>query len=469
MQSPYQDLRAGFFRLLTLHPGNEADDIEASITTHPQSESPPYDAISYTWGEPGNEGVVYIDGIRYRVRRNLWDFLNILRSPSQHVCLWVDALCIKQNNPVEKGQQVQMIGCIFRNARRVSIWLGESSPYTKVYFCAASAVRLDPRKGWRDILFQGTKQWNSRKRQERQMLNMAFMELFQRPYWTRAWIIQECILNQELVLHCGQYTATWIQFAAVSQETWDHSGAYENWTKDKERGWRNCRRIDECRYYRDLDEFDLNTLLKFQPRNCVDRRDTIYAFMELLEEAKPDNSARLIVDYTISMATLYIRVCHAHFSTSQLRYTEAVRDLKDDLKLTDGDLDCAIRAVIDPSELFLPLRYFKAPLEGVNNKPLSLHPNRQDPDREYNILELYAADFERLATGTLKDGGRRLPPPRWWEHLFPAASFEDFESGLVASLKNRRGLASYRPYDRGLSAEAIYAQSIAYTTFSSSY
>lgn len=397
-------------------------------------ETPTYVAISYTWGEPGGEGVVNINGVPHQVRRNLWEFLIILRSRWQNVCIWVDALCIKQDDPLEKGQQVQMIGRIFRNARRVSIWLGESSSYTKMYFCAASIAPTKPGEAYGLGRAPRIEKWPSFGPQEREALRMALAELLRRPYWTRAWIIQECISNQELVLHSGQYTATWKQFAELSYEIWIHTVNQQHWTRDLEIAWHNYRSIERCRNGLGSRGFDLHTLRDFHPRACVDKRDTIYAFMELLEEAKPRNSARLTVDYTISMATLYIRACHAHFSTSQVSYTKTLRELRDDLMLSNEDLDTAIRAVIDPKELFLPLRYFETLCEGIDNKPFSLRPNHQDPDREYNINELYAADFETLATGTLKDGGRRLPPPRWWDSMLQDADSRGIESCLLTYL-----------------------------------
>jgi hypothetical protein len=38
--------------------------------------------------------------------------------------LWVDAVCINQLDPVEKGHQVAQMGRIYENAERVVVWLG---------------------------------------------------------------------------------------------------------------------------------------------------------------------------------------------------------------------------------------------------------------------------------------------------------------------------------------------------------
>ena len=40
--------------------------------------------------------------------------------------IYVDRICINQDDPVEKGSQILVIGAIFRNAGEVSVWLGDT-------------------------------------------------------------------------------------------------------------------------------------------------------------------------------------------------------------------------------------------------------------------------------------------------------------------------------------------------------
>jgi hypothetical protein len=53
-----------------------------------------------------------------------------LRLPVLSRYLWIDQLCIDQDNNVEKGPQIQLMGDIYRNAERVVIWLGVDRRYT---------------------------------------------------------------------------------------------------------------------------------------------------------------------------------------------------------------------------------------------------------------------------------------------------------------------------------------------------
>jgi hypothetical protein len=43
--------------------------------------------------------------------------------------LWIDQLCIDQENNDEKGPQIQLMGDIYRTACEVVIWLGEDHTF----------------------------------------------------------------------------------------------------------------------------------------------------------------------------------------------------------------------------------------------------------------------------------------------------------------------------------------------------
>jgi hypothetical protein len=84
-----------------------------------------YHALSYEWGSPDNGGnYIAIDGVSVWVRQNLHDALKQLSADEDELCIWVDALCINQENLEEKSRQVSMMGDIFHKAERVIAWLG---------------------------------------------------------------------------------------------------------------------------------------------------------------------------------------------------------------------------------------------------------------------------------------------------------------------------------------------------------
>jgi hypothetical protein len=44
--------------------------------------------------------------------------------------IWIDAICINQDDIIERGAQVQIMGEIYQTAWRLRIWLGEHSSNT---------------------------------------------------------------------------------------------------------------------------------------------------------------------------------------------------------------------------------------------------------------------------------------------------------------------------------------------------
>lgn len=102
---------------------------------------PPYAALSYTWGSPERNNVdntavenppryVNVNNKPLQVSENLFQGLLKVKRRFQafqgtRLHLWVDAICIDQNNYAEKGKQVDMMGEIYRRADRVIVWLGD--------------------------------------------------------------------------------------------------------------------------------------------------------------------------------------------------------------------------------------------------------------------------------------------------------------------------------------------------------
>lgn len=98
-------------------------------------DRPSYSALSYTWGFPfphygslhREKNVLACNGTRISVKPNLYDFLlHCSKHPDESFRgpIWVDALCINQNDHQERSKQVQLIGDIYKAAGQVIVWLG---------------------------------------------------------------------------------------------------------------------------------------------------------------------------------------------------------------------------------------------------------------------------------------------------------------------------------------------------------
>ncbi|RAH51660.1 HET-domain-containing protein [Aspergillus piperis CBS 112811] len=87
-----------------------------------------YDALSYVWGDQTDgQSNISINNQAFSVGKNLHSALLRLRGFEFERTLWVDAICIDQNNMKEKEKQIQNMARIYEQARQVVVWLGEEA------------------------------------------------------------------------------------------------------------------------------------------------------------------------------------------------------------------------------------------------------------------------------------------------------------------------------------------------------
>lgn len=73
---------------------------------------PRYEALSYCWGPDVIYDSIEINGHQVPVRRGLWAALHHLRylSGGKERVLWIDAICINQDDLSERSHQVAIVG-----------------------------------------------------------------------------------------------------------------------------------------------------------------------------------------------------------------------------------------------------------------------------------------------------------------------------------------------------------------------
>lgn len=139
----YSRIKEGEFRLLRLHPGNTGDAIHCSLVIDNVDTPSSYEALSYVWGaqQPAQNillsdeiGSAFTPPTRFQVGPNLYSALHHLRAQDTPLLLWVDALCINQQDNEEKNHQIKSMGAIFSKAWNVVIYLGESDVSSRFFF-----------------------------------------------------------------------------------------------------------------------------------------------------------------------------------------------------------------------------------------------------------------------------------------------------------------------------------------------
>jgi Heterokaryon incompatibility protein (HET) len=87
-------------------------------------EAPPFEAISYTWGDKEPDIPLEVDGFQILVTSAVDQLLFYQRSVFGSKAFWIDAVCINQSDISEKNLQLPLMTEIYRSSTRVVVWLG---------------------------------------------------------------------------------------------------------------------------------------------------------------------------------------------------------------------------------------------------------------------------------------------------------------------------------------------------------
>jgi hypothetical protein len=262
---PYEyeeELTAGQIRLLKRTPEGSGGlmHFTFSISSIPSAPDP-YIALSYVWGDEGNLVPIIVDGKRLMVTQNCFAALAFLGPEMQDHPIWVDAICINQGREGdgvrvdrvvcerEKAGQIAQMGEIYRCASRVFVFLGvqyqnSASAMSDMDRIGAAALEA----GIEALTERHMASWPSfdtlepREREQaigiRDRINnliqrniggivyprgprvavQAMANLLQRPWFSRAWVIQELAVPEpgKVVFACGLSRCPWDRMWAAT-------------------------------------------------------------------------------------------------------------------------------------------------------------------------------------------------------------------------------------------------------------
>ncbi|CAK1356145.1 unnamed protein product [Cercospora beticola] len=101
----------------------DALSLEFELAVYDFDAAPAYDAISYAWGEAKPTRKILVQGVELKVGGNCHYALRQARLQNAKY-IWVDVLCINQQDLDEKGKQVAMMYSVYNEARRVLACIG---------------------------------------------------------------------------------------------------------------------------------------------------------------------------------------------------------------------------------------------------------------------------------------------------------------------------------------------------------
>lgn len=343
---PPLDLHPSAIRLVVLQPSQEPDaEIVCNFCNNTLGaiDSKSYEALSYVWGDPARRRPITVGGQLFQATENLEMALRSLRRRTEERLLWIDAICINQNNIPERNEQVQLMGHIYRCARRVIVWLGPESDASDAAFRVMNDM---PAKGFPDPTSAGFQDfWAA-------FLPAlpAFLRLIMRPWFTRVWCIQELGLARAVKFQCGEHSAEMVHFLWMSnmfaKANLEHREMISVTTDmDSSESMAPFAKLLKLHSRllttaimgvgpdSDSSPSVLDLLNQFQDWMCSNPKDRVFAFYGLVPAGSPDRAA-LCPNYSLSVAQVYtrfaVRYLQQHKSLSiLLTATRPVRDFID--------------------------------------------------------------------------------------------------------------------------------------------
>ncbi|KAL9041796.1 MAG: hypothetical protein Q9214_003983 [Letrouitia sp. 1 TL-2023] len=239
-----------YTRLLLLSAGKEPQPLHAVLELIHVESPPPFEALSYTWGSNIVDTPLYSENGNLPIRANLDAALRSLQLPSQARRLWVDAICINQEDIQERTRQVQYMRLIYKRATRVIVWLGLKSHGIEEAFALAiqlsecrrgqsamkeTDIRPDDNptrstilSSTMDKMITQVNQLSSDIEESHQLMILCVLkenpysadllrDLLKRPYFSRIWCIQEVLVSSWSVAKCEDLEIDFMDSIACAQ------------------------------------------------------------------------------------------------------------------------------------------------------------------------------------------------------------------------------------------------------------
>ncbi|KAI0378994.1 HET-domain-containing protein [Hypomontagnella monticulosa] len=133
----YKELRSTDIRLLTIEKSENGEPIRCFLRRVPLSVDLKYIALSYVWGDQRDKKDISLNRRLFPVGANLYQALqdiSQLKWFTESSYLWVDSICINQDDNDEKSKQVPRMAQIYRLASQIIVSVMTTDKMTEFDF-----------------------------------------------------------------------------------------------------------------------------------------------------------------------------------------------------------------------------------------------------------------------------------------------------------------------------------------------
>ncbi|OJD36452.1 heterokaryon incompatibility protein [Diplodia corticola] len=420
-------------RILTLWPGSGDTQLRCETREVTLGSGVYYEALSYTWGDQSTGTLISFNGLLLPIAPNLCSALLHLRLPDRPRTLWIDAVCINQLDNEEKSLQVQMMRDIYQEASSVIVWLGSTEDDSDAAMdliagdvtagCDEATVPadfefvLDDQPPFPESGRYPGEDYTPRGRTEGVESERAWTALYalvQRPWWSRAWVLQEyAVPKQEPTFRCGSQVVT----AGELQQICSIAGEMvDSLPMPAIVAIRAGYRLDPLFMTRDTfqkeSQLDLRHLLQYNLNTqATNLRDKVIALLGLTSQECRD---ALVPDYSKSITQIYAETAkYIIQSTGDLNIlaTNTNSDRKSSPPLPSWVPDWALFASRPPTLLQPSVYQASGPYAaciGPSSDPNVLEAGGIPIDRIAHVSDAIAPADVRIDTGALGRTVRKL-------------------------------------------------------------
>jgi hypothetical protein len=315
-------------RLVTLHPAlDDRYDIICTLQSVRLDNVGEFEALSYVWGSTGRKLSILLENQEFEVTQNLAHAIRHLRPVSSNKfearTLWIDAICIDQQNIDERNQQVRRMDIIYKRAKQVIVWLGNySEPEDEL-------VEFPEEWGFQKLKPGSLESTQEAFKLARDLARSYDFELdkfdlsihpsdnfrtwgylcqlFCRPWYRRLWVFQEVNLARQALMLCGECTIDWNRLLRAARAMYASIGSAVSSIRN-EQIRRSGLVLDSAQRGFNLHptKREVGNLIalmkKTNTSNCEDPRDKLIGLLGVMPEADRDDIA---ADYSKSVDQVY--------------------------------------------------------------------------------------------------------------------------------------------------------------------
>ncbi|KAH7310126.1 heterokaryon incompatibility protein-domain-containing protein [Rhexocercosporidium sp. MPI-PUGE-AT-0058] len=271
----------------------EQSHLHCSLEIHPILDAPPFEALSYAWGDQGPTSSILCEGANLAVTpyllggiqqifalkrpqrspKYLW--LRRKRRPSSEntLRLWIDAICINQADADEKACQIPLMTKIYQDAQRVLVWLGPAADGSAKLLDTLDSL-TNPLRNAKGVIELSDKTFVSAGLPPLSAtIWSSAAEFLSRPWFRRLWIIQEVVLARKVLFTCGDRCIgfeTLHEFleGLTRSRIWPSLFQRARQASQAERGRRSILNLGNMRMRLEFGDASLNLLL-VETRNLI--------------------------------------------------------------------------------------------------------------------------------------------------------------------------------------------------------